>query len=62
MEKLTKKEYNALLEIAKKASYSVECRGDLKERMCDDEDFIECSVWSIETMLIKAYELGKKSK
>lgn len=49
-----------LVEIAKKNSYSIEIRGDLECRHNDDEDFIELSVWSIQSMLEEAYELGRK--
>ena len=40
---LTKKELAALLNIARECSAEVECRGDLAERGCDSEDFIEVS-------------------
>ena len=56
---LTKKELAALLNIARECSAEVKCRGDLAERGCDSEDFIEVSVWGIEEMLRRAYELGK---
>lgn len=56
---LTKKELAALLNIAKECSAAVDNRGDLAERGCDSEDFIEVSVWGIEEMLRRAYELGK---
>lgn len=49
-----------LVEIAKKNSYRIETRGDLESRHNDDEDFIELSVWSIQSMLEEAYELGRK--
>lgn len=41
---LTKKELAALLNIARECSAEVECRGDLAERGCDSEDFIEVPV------------------
>ena len=50
-----------LLNIAKEASCEIESRGDLERRYSDSEDFIEVAVWSIEEMLEKAYELGKKN-
>ena len=56
---LTKKELAALLNIARECSAEVEFRGDLAERGCDSEDFIEVPVWGIEEMLRRAYELGK---
>lgn len=57
MTKATKKK---LLEIAKAASASIEMRGNLERKWSDGEDFIEVAVWSIEEMLEKAYELGKR--
>lgn len=62
MKKVTKKQAAALLKIAKEASYTIECRGDLEERGWDGEDFLEVSVKSIEWMLEQAYLLGKGSK
>lgn len=62
MKKVTKKQAAALLEIAKKASYAIEYRGDLEVRNWDEEDFIEVSVVSVERMLEEAYLLGKASK
>lgn len=56
---LTKKELASLLTIAKECSVAVDNRGDLAERGCDSEDFIEVPVWGIEEMLRRAYELGK---
>lgn len=60
--KITKKEYNQLLEIAKDRIYAIEARGDLEQRNNDSEDFIEVSVGSIQDILIAAYQLGKESK
>ena len=45
---LTKKQQEALLEIAKRLMASVDSRGDLEERGCDSEDFIEVPVWGIQ--------------
>ena len=56
---LTKKELASLLTISKECSAAVDSRGDLAERGCDSEDFIEVPVWGIEEMLRRAYELGK---
>lgn len=56
---MTKKEIAALLNIARECSAAIESRGDLAERGCDSEDFIEVPVWGIEEMLRRAYELGK---
>lgn len=57
---MTKAIKKQLLEIAKKASAAIEMRGDLERRCSDEDDFPEVAVWSIEEMLEKAYELGKK--
>ena len=50
-----------LLEIAKKHSAVIAERGDLEERGCDSEDFIELSVWSLKAMLEEAYQLGRQN-
>ena len=47
-----------LLNIAKDLSYTVEMRGDLDSRMNDEEDFIDISVWALQEMLERAYQLG----
>lgn len=59
---LTKKQQEALLEIAKRLMASVDSRGDLGERGCDSEDFIEVPVWGIQKAMEKAYLLGKTSR
>lgn len=61
-QRISKREYAALLEIAKRNSYPIERRGDLQTRSSDEQDFLDMSVWSIEEMLIQAYELGKSQK
>lgn len=61
MKKLSKKELESLVEIAKKHIYPVEVRGDLETRDNDSEDFLDVSVWSIKAALTAAYELGKES-
>lgn len=61
MKKLSKKERESLVEIAKKYIYPVEARGDLETRDNDSEDFLDVSVWSIKAALEAAYELGKES-
>ena len=61
MKKLSKKELESLVEIAKKYIYPVEARGDLETRDNDSEDFLEVSVWSIKAALEAAYELGKEN-
>ena len=59
---ITKAEEKALLEIAKHLMASVDSRGDLEDRGCDSEDFIEVSVWSIKKTLEEAYLLGKAKR
>lgn len=58
-QRLSQKEYAALLEIAKKNSFLIADRGDLETCSSDGEDFLDMAVWSIKEMLIQAYELGK---
>lgn len=62
MKNVTKKQAEALLEIAKKASYTIDQRGDLEYRMSDIEDFLDISVGAIEAMLEQAFLLGRKSR
>ncbi len=52
----------ALEKIAMEESYAIEVRGGLDARDNDDDDFKEVSVWSLQRMLERAYELGKTSK
>lgn len=59
---LTKKQQEALLEIAKRLIASVDSRGDLEERGCDSEDFIEVPVWGIQKAMEEAYLLGNAEK
>lgn len=59
---LTKKQQGALLEIAKRLMASVDSRGNLEERGCDSEDFIEVPVWGIQKAMEEAYLLGKASR
>ena len=56
---ITKTEEKALLEIAKRLMVAVDSRGDLEERGCDSEDFIEVPVWAIQKAMEEAYLLGK---
>lgn len=58
LEGIDKKVY----EIAAKHLILVAERGDLETRHSDREDFIEISVWGLETALKDAYEAGRKSK
>ena len=59
---ITKTEEKALLEIAKRLMASVDSRGDLEERGCDSEDFIEVPVWAIQKAMEEAYLLGKAKR
>lgn len=59
---LTKKQQEALLKIAKRLMASVDSRGDLEERGCDSEDFIEVPVWGIQKAMEEAYLLGNAEK
>ncbi len=59
---ITAKEKKALLEIAKRLMVAVDSRGDLEERGCDSEDFIEVPVWGIQKAMEEAYLLGKTEK
>ena len=56
---MTKKEQNAILEIARRNLPAMEQRGDFETRMNDTEDFLEVSVWSLRAALEEAYELGR---
>lgn len=51
-----------ILNIAKKHSYAVKVRRSLERRNTDSEDFLDISVWSLQAMLEKAYELGRQNK
>ena len=57
---MTDKIKKELEKIAMEVSYVIKDRGGLDERRCG-EDFFEISVWEINDMLEKAYELGKKT-
>ena len=37
-------------------------RSDLERRNNDSDDFLDISVWSLQSMLEEAYELGKPQK
>lgn len=52
-----------LLNIAKKKhSRAVKMRGNLERRNNDSDDFLDISVWSLQAMLEKSYELGRQNK
>ena len=61
MKRLSKKEMEKLVGIAKKHIYPVEARGDLETRGSDGEDFLEVSVRGIKAALEEAYRLGKEN-
>lgn len=49
-----------LLAIAMKYMPAMEARGDFEYRNCDEDDFLEVSVGSIQTILEEAYRLGQQ--
>ncbi|MBQ7574368.1 MAG: hypothetical protein IJT23_08925 [Clostridia bacterium] len=59
---MTKQELDKLVTIAKENIVAIENRTDLERRYSDEEDFLDIAVWELKTILINAYELGKKSK
>ena len=56
---ISKKTLRALERIALEADYGLELRGGIEGRNNDSEDFQEVSILAIQTMLEKAYLLGK---
>lgn len=48
-----------IMEIVKEEMPALADRKSLKRQWSDSNDFIEVSVWSIEAVIKKAYELGK---
>lgn len=56
---MTDKEMKNLIAIAKKNRLIPDDREDLKAKISDSLDFVDCAVWNIEAALIAAYELGK---
>lgn len=61
-ERISPKDYENLLKIAKQTLPAIRERGDLETRDHDAEDFIETSVWSLKEALIQAFESGRKQK
>ena len=59
---MNKKITKELEKIAMEESYAIEARGGLDTRNNDAEDFKEISVYALQRMLERAYELGKNSK
>ena len=57
---IDRKTLKALEQIAMNASCALEMRGGIESRDNDEEDHIEVSVNAIQTMLEKAYLLGKE--
>lgn len=51
----------ALERIAMEESYAIEVRGGLEAHDNDDDDYKEISVWALQKMLERAYELGKSN-
>ena len=60
VKEISRKTLQALEEIAMEADYGLEMRGGIDGRNNDCEDFPEVSIWAIQTMLEKAYLLGKE--
>ena len=56
---ISQKTLRALERIALEADYGLELRGGIEGRNNDSEDFPEVSILAIQTMLEKAYLLGK---
>ena len=56
---ITKRTLRALEQIAMEADYYLQERGGIESRSNDSEDFPEVSIFGIQTMLEKAYLLGK---
>lgn len=59
--KLTKAQQRKLYEIAAEHIPAVADRGDLEARKCDSMDFLDVGVWSIESALEAAFNLGRAS-
>lgn len=57
---ISKKTLKALEKIAMEQNAAIEARGGLERKWNDEMDFPEIAVWSIEEMLIAAYQLGRK--
>lgn len=48
-----------IMEIVRKEMPELADRENLDRQWSDSEDFIETSVWSLEAVIKKAYEMGK---
>ena len=48
-----------IMEIVKQEIPDLADRESLERQWSDSEDFIETSVWSLEAVIKKAYEMGK---
>jgi len=59
---MTKKELQKLVKIVNENVVTMEKRADLERHYSDELDFFDIAVWELKTVLIAAYELGKKSK
>jgi len=51
--------YQKLLNLARETIPALANRADLESQNSDSLDFIETSVWSLDALLKKAYQLGK---
>lgn len=59
---ITKEAYQKLLSLARETIPALTNRADLKSQNSDQADFIETSVWSLDALIQKAYELGKTER
>ena len=54
-------DYKKLIKIALDNVPGLEGRQDLERLWSDSADFFETTVWTLEDVLVKAYQLGKSS-
>ncbi len=62
MTPINKDVMDEIVAIARRYIYAVDARGGLNQHGNDGEDFIECSVWSLQAALEAVYLLGKEGK
>lgn len=61
MSKLSKKEQEQILEVAKQHIFQIADRGDMETRHSDGEDFMDIAVWCLKDALEAAYKLGRNN-
>ena len=59
---MTNKELEKIIKIARENIVTMENRNDLERHFNNEEDFLDIAVWELKTVLLAAYELGRKSK